>query len=218
MGETPSTARSRIVPREICLRCRRPRSACLCPVEPPMKTRTRVVLLMHPKEARRTKSTTGRLTCLNLENSEILCGIGFDENGRLRSLVDDPANFPVLLYPGEGSMNISDGTFPLAVPGERRLIVFLIDATWSCSRSVLRASPGLLRLPRIMFTPREKSRWIIKRQPADYCLSTLEAVHELLFALENAGLDSYPDKSRLLDTFAAMQSFQIARAAMRGAT
>jgi DTW domain-containing protein YfiP len=177
-----------------------------------MKTRTRIVLLMHPKEARKTKSNTGRLTCLNLENSEILDGVGFDDNKRLRSLVDDPANFPVLLYPGKDSTNIADGRFPLLVPVGRKLVVFLIDATWSCSKSVLRASPGLLRLPRVMFTPREKSRWIIKRQPADYCLSTLEAVHELLLALETAGLDSYPDKVRLLDVFAEMQSYQIERA------
>ncbi|MDA8425328.1 MAG: DTW domain-containing protein [Treponema sp.] len=201
------------MPREFCLRCRRPRSACLCPAEPPMRTRTRVVLLMHPKEARKTKSNTGRLTCINLENSEIIQGIGFDDDRRVRKLVDDPGNLPVLLYPGAGAADISDGPLPFAVPEGRTLVVFLIDATWACSHSVLRASPGLARLPRIMFTPREKSRWVIKRQPADYCLATIEAAHELLLALEAAGVDEYPDKSRLLDAFAAMQAYQIERAA-----
>ncbi|MGD9941221.1 MAG: DTW domain-containing protein, partial [Clostridia bacterium] len=95
----------------------------------------------------------------------------------------------------------------------KQLVVFIIDATWSCSRAVLRASPGLLDLPRLMFRPREKSRWIIKKQPADWCLSTIEAIHELLLALEAAGLDCYPDKQRLLAVFAAMQTYQIERAA-----
>jgi len=205
------------MPREVCLRCRRPKSSCLCPSEPPMETRTRIVLLMHPKEWRRTKCTTGRLACLNLRNSEIISGIGFDDHPRVRALLDDSANLPVLLYPGEGAMNISDGGFRLAVPDDKRLVVFLVDATWACSRSVLRESPGLRGLPRVMFTPRERSRWIIKRQPADYCLSTIESVHELLLALEEAGLDRYPDKKRLLDVFGRMQAYQIERSSRAAA-
>ena len=204
------------MPREYCYRCRRPKELCLCPAKPPMETRTRIVLLMHPMEWKREKCTTGRLTCLNLANSEILQGIAFDGHPRVRELVDDPGNYPVLLYPGKGAMDITEGGFPKAELGGRRLVVFLIDSTWSCARSVVRASPGLMRLPRLAFTPREKSRWVIKRQPADYCLSTLEATHELLLALEAAGLDEYPDKGRLLAAFAAMQAVQVERAAANG--
>jgi DTW domain-containing protein YfiP len=80
----------------------------------------------------------------------------------------------------------------------------------------MRESPGLLALPRLRFQPRELSRWIIKRQPRDYCLSTIEAIHELLLALEAAGLDSYPDKERLLRVFADMQAYQIERTAASG--
>ena len=39
-----------------------------------------------------------------------------------------------------------------------------------------------------------------------------ETVHELLLALESAGLEEYSDKSRLLAAFAAMQNYQIERA------
>ena len=94
----------------------------------------------------------------------------------------------------------------------RNLVVFLIDSTWACSRAVLRESPALARLPRLRFKPLQKSRWVIKRQPRDYCLSTIEAIHELLCALEAAGLESYPDKERLLRVFAAMQDYQVGRA------
>jgi DTW domain-containing protein YfiP len=182
-----------------------------------MQTRTHIVLLMHPMEWRREKCTTGRLACLNLANSEIIPGLAFDENPRYRALVDDPANYPVLLYPGPGAIDLCARPFPEGGPfGEtiraRRLVAFIVDATWACSRAVLRASPSLLALPRMMFTPREKSRWIIKRQPADYCLSTIETIHELLRALEEAGLERYPDKERLLSVFAAMQEYQVRRA------
>jgi DTW domain-containing protein YfiP len=177
-----------------------------------METRTRIVLLMHPKEYRREKCGTGRLACLNLRNSEIIPGVAFDRDARVRELIDDPANYPVLLYPGPKAMNLSEGEFPLSDLGGRRLVVFLVDSTWSCSKTVLRQSPGLLGLPQLKFEPRTLSRWIIKRQPRDYCLSTIESIHELLIALERAGIDSYPDKERLLSVFAAMQDYQIERA------
>lgn len=186
-----------------------------------MPTKTRVVLLMHPMEWKNERCTTGRITCLNLENSEIIVGLALDSHPRLRALLDDPANFCVLVYPGEGAWNLSKGPFPTSGEcaggecawdiGGRRLVVLLVDATWACSRSMLRESPGLLRLPRVMFEPREPSRFYIKRQPKSWCLSTLEATHELLLALEAAGLDEYPDKSRLIDAFMAMQAYQVER-------
>lgn len=174
-----------------------------------MATRTRIVLLMHPMEFRREKCTTGRITCLNLANSEIIPGIGFDDNPRVRALINDPRNYAVLVYPGEDALNVTNGELPAAALGDRRLVVFLLDATWSCAGKMLKASPGLLRLPRLMFTPRERSRFTIKRQPRAECLSTLEATHELLLALDAAGLDRYPDKTRLIAAFNAMQDFQV---------
>jgi DTW domain-containing protein len=178
-----------------------------------METRTRIVLLMHPMEWKRERCTTGRLLCLNLENSEIIPGIAFDTNPRVRSLLDDPDNYCALLYPGTEARNLSRDGFPSAELGGRRLVVFLIDATWSCAKTVARESPGILALPRLMFTPREPSRYYIKREPAPWCLSTLEAAHELLLSLEAVGLEDYPDKSRLIDVFMRMQAYQTRRAA-----
>jgi DTW domain-containing protein YfiP len=183
-----------------------------------METRTRIVLLMHPMEFRHQKCTTGRLACLNLANSEIIPGVQFDDDTRVRSLIDDPRNYTVLLYPGEGAMSMRGGGLSSSALGDRRLVAFLIDATWHCSRKIARESPSLMRLPRIAIQPEAPSRFTIKRQPAAWCLSTIEAAHELLLALETAGLDVYPDKNRLLDTFNAMQDFQVrqtAKAAVR---
>jgi DTW domain-containing protein len=71
----------------------------------------------------------------------------------------------------------------------------------------------LQRLPRIMFTPTAPSRYRIKQQPQEGCLSTLESVHELLLALQRAGLDDYLLPDQLLAAFARMQNFQMECAA-----
>jgi DTW domain-containing protein YfiP len=186
-----------------------------------MATASRIVLLTHPKEYRRQKTGTGRLACLNLANCESLPGIAFDDHPRVRELSDDPANRCYLLYPSPGAVTLSgsDGAgLGRAGTGlsEGRIVVFMIDSTWACSRAVLRESPGISRLPRIRLEPREPSRWRIKRQPRANCLATIEAIHELLCVLEAAGLESYPDKLRLLDAFAALQDYQIARAEASG--
>jgi len=184
-----------------------------------MVLRTKIVLLMHPKEWRRERCGTGRMTCLNIAGAELLPGIAFDGHNRVRELIDDPGNFPVLLYPSSGSFDLSNPGMAERFAGEvsgRKIIAFLVDATWACSKAVLRESPGLMRLPRLMFTPQTPSRWLIKRQPGPLCLSTLETVHELLCTLESAGLEDYPDKRRLLDAFSRMQEYQIERASVGG--
>jgi DTW domain-containing protein YfiP len=67
----------------------------------------------------------------------------------------------------------------------------------------------LQKLPRLGIVPEEKSRYLIKKQPHDWCLSTIEAAHELMKALENAGLDIYTRPDQMLDLFARMQQYQI---------
>jgi DTW domain-containing protein YfiP len=183
-----------------------------------MPTRTRFVFLMHPKEFKEEKAGTGRLTHLCLPNSEIHMGKGFDDDEAVQALIHDPANYPVLLYPGRDALNLSAaGEAQIAdlkaQVQERRLTVFLLDATWGGARKMFNQSASLRRLPRVMFTPSAPSRYVIKQQPAEGCLSTLEAVHELLLVLERTGLDAYPDRGQLLEVFQRMQDFQIACAA-----
>ncbi len=199
--------------RITCYRCFWPKALCWCQSITPMATLTKFVFLMHPKEFKREKAATGRLTHLCLTNSEIRCGIEFDRDEAVQALIADPENFPVLLYPGREALNLSCHQLRPADLGGRRLVVFLIDATWALGRKILRVSPTLQRLPRVMFTPTAPSRYVIKQQPHEGCLSTLEATHELLMALAAAGLDHYQLPEQLLELFQRMQDFQIRCAA-----
>ena len=206
------------MPRETCYRCFWPKALCWCASITPMPTRTRFVFLMHPKEYKQEKAATGRLTHLCLAHSDLHVGVGFDDHAEVQALLRDPQYFPVLLYPGRDALNLSEAPAshlsPLASRLlDRQLVVLLLDATWALGRKMLRLSPSLQRLPRIMFTPSAPSRYVIKQQPQEGCLSTLEATHELLLALERAGLDAYPLPDQLLGLFQRMQDFQLRCAA-----
>ena len=226
----------------MCYKCFWPQALCWCQSLQPMETRTRFVFLMHPKEYKEEKAGTGRLTHLCLPNSELHMGKGFDDHATVQALLNDPQYFPVLLYPGAEAVNLSAagskeqgasiakasepkaGSAENSAPGSvlqalysqlahRRLAVIILDATWSGARKMLRLSPSLQRLPRLTFTPSAPSRYVIKQQPQVGCLSTLEAVHELLAVLERTGLDHYPQPDQLLGLFQRMQDFQIRCAA-----
>ncbi|MFT3780632.1 MAG: tRNA-uridine aminocarboxypropyltransferase [Nibricoccus sp.] len=195
--------------RVMCYRCFWPKPLCWCGSIQPIETETRFVFLMHPKEFKEEKANTGRLTHLCLKNSQIVMGVGFDKDETVQKLICDPANFPVLLYPGTEARNLSKGDLSAGELGERRLVVFILDATWSAARKMLRLSTTLQQLPRVMFTPTSVSRYVIKQQPQDGCLSTLEATHELLLSLEKSGLDRYALPEQLLALFQRMQDYQI---------
>ena len=192
-----------------------------------MPTRTKFVFLMHPYEFKRIKANTGRLTHLCLADSELHVGESFDDHATVQALINDPKNHPVLLYPGRDSLDLSEaGSVGQGAKSQtdyssselsalrstleqRRLVVFLLDATWRLVRPMLRTSPSLQRLPRIMFSSAAPSRYVIKHQPEPGCLSTLEAVHELLTVLDRAGLDHYAQPEQLLGLFQRMQDFQL---------
>ncbi len=202
--------------RIMCYRCFWPKELCWCQSLEPIETRTRFVFLMHPKEYKQEKAATGRLTHLCLPNSSLHMGMAFDHDAQVQAILSDPRHHAVLLYPGASALNLSEPATAEADPlaealggGAKTLLVVILDATWSGARKMLRVSPSLQRLPRIMFTPGDTSRYVIKQQPQAGCLSTLEATHELLTVLEARGLDRYTRPRHLLEVFARMQDFQI---------
>ena len=195
--------------RVTCYRCFWPQAHCWCDRIVPIATKTRFVFLMHPKEYRHVKAGTGRLTHLSLPNSEIIVGVEFDGSERLAELLADDRHHVVLLYPGTEATNLSLPESREEIVRNKPLVVLVLDATWSCARKMLKLSPVLQKLPRVMFTPSAPSRFVIKAQPIKGCLSTIESVHEVLAALAAVGIERYEQNEQLLSLFGAMQQFQI---------
>ncbi|WP_437602553.1 tRNA-uridine aminocarboxypropyltransferase [Sorangium sp. So ce590] len=158
--------------RDVCWRCRRPGSVCYCALLPSLPTRTRVVLLQHPRE-RRVGIGTARMTHLSLPNSELHEGVVFEEDPRIAALAADPTT--AVLYPG-GDAHPADGA-PV-----RSLIV--VDGTWWQARKMLALNPRLAAVRRIGVTPRAPGNYRIRKEPRPECLATVEAVASALGALE----------------------------------
>ena len=196
--------------RENCPKCVRPLSHCLCPYIQPFETRTRFVILMHPKEARKTRNGTGRLAHLALKNSELVTGVDFSENPRIQSLLKEKTFQPFILYPGKTSKNISEFTAEdLRGPGKQPL-VFAVDGTWTTAKKMMKMSQNLHHLPRISIQSETPSRFVIKHQPNKQCLSTIEAFYVLLMEMERMGIEQLLGRQNtLMDTLERMVKIQL---------
>jgi DTW domain-containing protein YfiP len=207
--EAPDFPRARL-----CYRCHWLPHLCRCPWIKPFATRTRFVILMHPKEARRERLGTGRLSHASLIDSEIIVGVDFTEDARVNALLADPANLCMVMYPGEKALDISAGEVtPLVREMEagRRLTLFLIDGTWQCAKKMMKLSANVRALPRLSFAPAGESIFEIKEQPAAWCLSTLESIHRYLCEADRRGIESLPGRPQdtLIDVFRSMIDFSL---------
>ncbi|CAK0900727.1 unnamed protein product [Prorocentrum cordatum] len=72
------------------------------------------------------------------------------------------------------------------VAGSAPVTLILVDGRWAQAKAMVNQSPWLQTLPRAVLAPAEQSAYRFRRQPAEGCLSTLEAVAEALLALEGA--------------------------------
>lgn len=194
--------------REVCYACYRPYSSCMCKYIKPLGTQTRFVILMHPKEFRKTKNGTGHFTHLSLINSEIHVGIDFSEHTQVNEIIANPDNNCYVIYPSETSidLNVSGIT-----KKEKNTVLFLMDATWPCSKSMLVNSPNLDALKKVSFTHTKVSAFDFKKQPKEYCLSTMEStlcVLELLDKHQDENLDK-EKLDNFLQPFEKMVEYQV---------
>ena len=196
-------------PRIKCYKCMRPSSTCVCKYIKPLQTKTRFIILMHPKEYKKEKNGTGHMTKLQLENSEIIVGVDFTNNKRVNELLTQENSSSFLLYPGKDNFNLSvrKNEEVNSFIGDNSNI-FLLDGTWPCARKMLKQSMNLQKLKRVSFDNKIKSKFIIKQQPESLCLSTIESVYTVLNLLVSNGVE-HCDTSSFLVPFEKMIEYQV---------
>lgn len=150
---------------------------CYCAALETIETRTRVLLLQHPHE-RDVAINTARIVRQALPNSALHVGMDFEDDPVVGAEISDPARPAILLFPGP------DATDLRAQPPLGPVTLVVIDGTWSQASKILRHNPALRTLPRYALMPARPSEYRIRRQPAEHCVATIEAVAEALEVLE----------------------------------
>jgi len=165
---------------------------------------------MHPWEAKKQRTGTGRMTSLSLIDSEIIIDKTFDENSRFLYLLQSPEYHPMVLYPGKEAETSASYPFRENLDG-KKLLIFLIDATWILAGKMMSRSSTLQHLPRISFERAYRSQFHIKTQPAEYCLSTIESTYYLIRELQDRGVcDPSLSVEGLMELFDDLNRFQMA--------
>ncbi|XP_069082899.1 tRNA-uridine aminocarboxypropyltransferase 2 [Pleurodeles waltl] len=191
--------------RPECARCSRPQKVCLCPFLPvhPLSVSTCLYIVQHPAEESRVLRTVPLLAaCLPQDKCKVFIGRRFNEerNPELASVCRSPGT--LILYPGSEADNL-DEVASLSSSSSSSIII--IDGTWSQAKDIFYKNV-IFRLPKqVQLKTSISSQYVIRTQPTNTCLSTLECAAVALAIMEkNAAI-----QETILRPLQALCSFQI---------
>jgi DTW domain-containing protein len=174
-----------------CSGCWLPSSLCLCAELPRIAIRTRVVVMMHRREAV-TSSNTGRLAARVLEGASVRVRGGQSEI--------DPEPLPpgrrLVLFPAAEARLLT----PEDAEGEG-VVLLVPDGTWAQARRLLRRDDLFQGAEVVTLPPAGPSRYGLRRHAREGSVCTLEAIGRALGVLEGAVIED--QLAAVLDRFVA---------------
>ncbi len=164
-----------------CTRCRMLDDLCVCPLlpAPRIETRTRVVLVIHRYEVRKS-TNTGRLAALCLANSDTL--VRGHESHPTPAFVREPGTHPLFLFPHDGASVLTAASVPA---GPVTLIV--PDGNWRQASKVRNRVAGLRDVPCVSLPVGLPSTYRLRTEAHEGGLATIEAIARALGLLEGEG-------------------------------
>jgi DTW domain-containing protein YfiP len=157
---------------ERCDRCHLHLDTCVCALVQPLETSTRLVLLLHAREAKKP-SNTGSLARLIITNSELhVRGLP----GEAPALDHLRAQNAVVLYPSDDATELAPGPKLLIVP----------DGSWRQASKMPRREPALRDLPRVKLPPLPASALRLREETKDNGFATLVAIAHAMGVMEGA--------------------------------
>ena len=191
--------------REKCYRCYRPKSSCMCEYFEHIKTETKFVVLVHPKEFKKVKNNTGHFTHQSLANSELFVGIDFSAHKLINEIIKTHDSY--ILFPSQNALNLTN-EHPKR--SDKPLAIFLVDSTWACTKKIFTQSKNLQNLKHMSFTTTKTSQYEIKVQPDENYLSTIESTLVVLELLNKWKIENIDEKqlNGFLNPFKEMIQYQ----------
>ncbi len=174
-----------------CAACWKAPDLCLCKDIQASPTRTKILILQHPQEARNPWGTA-RLTSLALPSAVHKVGLSWRSLGQALGTPAEPSRWGVL-YLGalKDAKTRPDVPFQVITREGKQVAsqnlegIVLLDGNWKQSKTLWWRNPWLTRMNRIVLNPGVPSVFNrVSRQPRKDCLCTIESVRHSLAFLE----------------------------------
>jgi len=172
------------------------------------------LLIVHPREARNPVGTARMAHRFLRDSTWLECaGKRLDQNARFRAWLESRPGRVSVLYPGPGALAVKEWRETRTEAGApARRAVIILDGTWAQARQMMRQSQLLQSLPLLSFQTERRSAYEIREQPRALCLSSLEAIHELLSQSQTSPDSCVAEGAeRMLQAFLEMVRFQVAK-------
>ena len=150
---------------------------CVCAIVPQLRTRTRLLVILHAAEAKKP-TNTGRLAALCTDNSQVL----------VRGLPDAPLNLGFLA--GERALVLCpDASATLVQPVAFPVTLIVPDGSWRQASKMPRREPMLRDLPRVRLPPVSARAPELRKETKDNGLATFVAIAHALGLLEDPAIE-----------------------------
>ena len=159
------------------------RERCLCSSIPKLNFRSRLSLVIHAKELKRT-TNTGLLAAKALGNSVVIVRGATKEAVDLSSLLD-PSYQTVLFYPSEDAVDLTE----LVRETERPINLIVPDGNWRQASKVHYRHRELSHLPRVMIKTSSRETQHLRAESNDHGMATLLAIAQAMGIIEGPGAE-----------------------------
>lgn len=182
----PQKPRGQRKTQDPCPKCQLHKALCICAQIPTLNLRTRVSLIVHTKELRRT-TNTGSLAIHALTNSELIVRGGSADNRDpldLSRLVR-PDYRNVLFFPADNARTL-DAAF--MAEDARPVHLIVPDGNWRQASKVNTRHPELAELPRVMISAANLAKHHLRAESSLEGMATLQAIAEAIGVTEESSL------------------------------
>lgn len=172
-------------PKNPCSGCGLNADLCICSQIPKLALRTKVSLVIHHREMKRT-SNTGQLALRALTNSEMFVRGLETKPFELRDLLDD-AYETLLLYPSDEAQELTS-EYVRTVKKPIQLIV--PDGNWRQASKVHYRNQGLTQIRRVKLRAPEGQgkELLLRKETKEEGMATLQAIALTLREIEGVGV------------------------------
>lgn len=165
--------------KQPCDQCFLHPSRCICALIPKLSLKTRVTLIIHAKELKRT-TNTGRLALLTLTNSG--CRIRGERDVKLE-LTDllDPQFDTLMLYPSD-SATVLDANYLKRL--HRPIHLLVPDGNWRQASKLHYRHKELHAVPRVTLAVQVPTQAVLRKESVCNGMATLQAIALALGVIE----------------------------------